>query len=132
MLTENQIKLICEEIQSYPYVKSILVTGSYIYGTPSEASDLDIRMIVDDKKFEKAHWDDLWRFNVRIEAFYNTVDSIEFYMEQARKGMSLPKIIHFWANGKIVYDPEGRARKLQESAKNIWRQGNYTYSPIDK
>ncbi|MCX6731152.1 MAG: nucleotidyltransferase domain-containing protein [Candidatus Roizmanbacteria bacterium] len=132
MLTENQINVICKEIQTYPYVKAILVTGSYIYGSPNETSDLDIRMIVDDKKFEKAHWDDLWRFNVRIEAFYNTVESIELYMDQAKKGVVLPKIIHFWANGKIIYDPEGFAKKLQESAKNIWRQGNYKYSPIIK
>ena len=125
MLTQKQIQNICEEIKKDPYVVAILLTGSYVYGTPSEKSDLDIRMIVKEKEYERAHWDDLMRFGVRIEAFYNTIETIEDYMEKARKKEGPPNVIHFWAHGKIVFDPQNEAKKLQEKARELWKLGSY-------
>jgi len=125
MLTKKQIQSVYKEIQKNPHVVAILVTGSYVYGTPNEKSDLDIRMIVDDKKYEKAHWDDVFLFNVRIEAFYNTVETVESFIEKAQKKEMPPNIVHFWANGKIVYDPQGVAKKLKAKAKEIWESGPY-------
>jgi predicted nucleotidyltransferase len=120
MLKKSEIKTIYQEIQIDPCVLAILITGSYVYGTPNEKSDLDIRMIVNDKSCERAHWDDLWKYGVRIEAFYNTVETIEKFMEQARKKEMPHNVIHFWANGEIVYDPHKLASKLQKKAKKIW------------
>ena len=124
MLSNQQIHEIYEEIQKDSNTKAILVTGSYIYGKPTDKSDLDIRMIVLDKKFSKAEWEK-YKFGVRIESLYNTPEQIKEYFEQARKQTIPPNIIHFWANGKIVYDPMGIAKKLQEDAKKLWELGPY-------
>ena len=48
MLTKQQIQQICEEMQKDTQVQGILLTGSYVYGTPHEHSDLDIRAVTND------------------------------------------------------------------------------------
>lgn len=123
MLTKKQVKSICDEIKQEPGVIALLLTGSYIYGNPTNESDLDVRIIVSDKKYEKVHRDDMHRFDVRIEAFYNTVKTIEDFMEKARKKEIPRYIVHFWSNGKIVFDNDEIAKKLQKKARDIWKLG---------
>lgn len=123
MLTQKQINIICEEIKKDKRVQSIMLTGSYVYGKPNDNSDLDIRMITSDGS-SWAEWDS-WKFGVRIEAFYNTPDIVRNYFEAARKKIDSPSVIHFWANGKIVYDPNGIAAQLQDEAKKLWKLGPY-------
>lgn len=123
MLTRDQINEIVNEVSEKPFVSGILLTGSYVYGKPNEKSDLDIRIItndgsnIDDRNSEK--------FEVRIEAFYNSSEQIRKYFQDAIETGDEPSV-HFWANGKIVYDPEGIVLELQNEAKEIWEKGPKT------
>ena len=120
MLSEDQINEILKEVSEKPFVSGILLTGSYVYGNPNEESDLDIRIItndgsnIDDRNSEK--------FGVRIEAFYNSPEQIRNYFQDAIESGDEPSV-HFWANGKITYDPEGIVLELQNEAKRIWEKG---------
>jgi predicted nucleotidyltransferase len=126
MLTNTQIQSICDEVKQEPGVIAILLAGSYVYGRrPTDESDLDLRVIVSETKYEKAHWDDMYRFGVSIEAFYNTIATIENLMEQARKKEIPRNVVHFWANGKIVFDSDEVVQKLQAKARTIWKLGPY-------
>ncbi|HKF37558.1 MAG TPA: nucleotidyltransferase domain-containing protein [Ktedonobacteraceae bacterium] len=48
MLTEQQIQQICEEIRQDTRVQGVLRTGSYVYGTPHQDSDLDLHIVTND------------------------------------------------------------------------------------
>lgn len=120
MLSENQIQTIIDEIKTDPRIDGILITGSYIYGTPHDESDLDVRCITNDG----SDWGEMdrIRFNTRIEVFFNPPDKVRKYMEES-KNDGHGDCIHFWANGKIVYDPTGRTRQLQKEAQQLWLEG---------
>lgn len=122
MLTKSQIENIVEKIKKEKRVDAILLTGSYVYGHPTEASDLDIRMVTNDGS-QKAHWNDLYKFGVRIEAFYNTPTFIRTLFDKSHEQLLPPHVIHFWAHGKLVYDKTGIGKALQEEAKKLWQQG---------
>lgn len=64
VLTSIQIENICAEIKEDRRIKGILLTGSYIYGTPNDTSDLDVRCVTSDG----SDWADMerMRFGVRI------------------------------------------------------------------
>ncbi|MBP9762327.1 nucleotidyltransferase domain-containing protein [Patescibacteria group bacterium] len=120
MLSQEQIQEIIDEIKRDRRIDGILITGSYIYGTPHDQSDLDVRCITNDG----SDWGELdrLRFGTRIEVFFNPPDKVRLYMQESKKG-GHGDCIHFWANGKIVYDPNGIVRLLQKEAQDLWREG---------
>lgn len=120
MLSQEQIQHIIDEIKLDPRIDGILITGSYIYGTPHDQSDLDVRCITNDG----SDWGELdrMRFGTRIEVFFNPPDKVRWYMQESKRG-GHGDCIHFWANGKIVHDPNGTVRKLQEEAQKLWQEG---------
>ena len=119
MLSQPQIDSIIEEIKQVKGVQGILLTGSYIYGKPTDESDLDIRMVTTD--FSKDDRNCI-RFSTRIEAFYNTPNEVRNYFHIAWETGDEP-VINFWRRGKIVYDPNGVVTLLQKEAEKLWNQG---------
>ena len=119
MLTESQISSIIEEVKAMENIQGILLTGSYVYGKPTNESDLDIRIIT--VNFSK---DDrnCMKFNTRIEAFYNTPEEVRKYFKQAWKTGDEP-VVNFWKRGNIVYDPNGIVLQLQKEAIDLWGKG---------
>lgn len=123
MLTQSQIDEIVSEVSKKPFVNGILLTGSYIYGKPTDESDLDMRIVTNDgSNIDDRNWE---KFGTRIEAFYNSSEQIRKYFQDAVETADEPSV-HFWANGKIVYDPEGIVQELQDEAKEIWKNGPKT------
>jgi predicted nucleotidyltransferase len=125
MLTQDQIDKIIDELKQEPGVIGILLTGSYVYGTPNEASDLDVRCLVLDgySKAEKREC-----FGVEVELYYNTPEKVRFYLklgEDEGHGAA----IHFWAHGKIVCDPQGIATQIQKEACEWWKRGRADGKP---
>lgn len=120
ILSEEQINQIVDEIKEDERVVGILLTGSYVYGEPNEKSDLDVRCITDDE----SNWAEIerMRFGTRIEVFFNPPSVVMGYMDASRhEGHG--DCIHFWAHGKIVFDPNGAVKKLQDEAMRLWKDG---------
>lgn len=123
MLSNNQIQEILEEIKLDPRVRAILLTGSYVYGHPTDESDLDVRVVTD----PGTEWMEKYRirFEHNIELFCNPAEKIRGYFDiNRREGKA--HAIHFWTYGKIVYDPTGIAKELQNEAAQLLKLGPYT------
>ena len=123
VLTANQVEDILEEIKEDQRIQGILLTGSYVYGQPNDKSDLDVRCVTNDG----SNWTE-WkrmRFGVVIETFFNPPDRVREFMRSGwEEGDS--SCIHFWANGKIIFDPNGIMKELQEEARQLWKKGSNT------
>ncbi len=119
MLTQSQINTIIAEIKEIKEVQGILLTGSYVYGKPTDKSDLDIRMITTNFSKDDRNW---VKFSTRIEAFYNTPDEVKKYFRIAWETGDEP-VVDFWKKGKIVYDPNGIVMQLQNEANALWEKG---------
>ena len=48
MLTDQQIEEILEELKQDERVQAVLLTSSYVYGNPTNESDLDVRVVTKD------------------------------------------------------------------------------------
>jgi len=121
MLTNQQIEKILEELKKDERIQAILLTGSYVYGHPTDASDLDVRAITKDR----ANWEERYRmrFGYKVELFCNPPDVIREYFEMSRKE-NKPHALHFWTHGKIVHDPSGIAAQLKKEAAELLALGH--------
>ena len=52
---EKTLNTIIDEFSEYDFVKEIWIFGSYVYGTPSDNSDLDICVVVDKYDIKIGH-----------------------------------------------------------------------------
>jgi hypothetical protein len=120
MLTQDQIIAIVDEVRRDSRVQAILLAGSYVYGSPTDESDLDVRCVTADGS-DWAEFDRR-RFNTRIEIFFNPPHKIRDYFEQCR-ARNEPDCLHFWANGTLVYDSNGIGRALQKEARELLTKG---------
>ncbi len=131
MLTREQIYQIIEELKKDERVQGILLTGSYVYGTPHEKSDLDVRVVTKGS----ANWveTESIKFGTKLEAYFNPPEVIRNYFE-IKRNTGDPCTIHGWSNGEIVYDPSGIVAELQQEARLLWKAGpvNGTWIPREK
>ena len=124
MLTEQQIQQICEEIQQDAQVQGILLTSSYVYGTPHQDSDLDLHIVTNDG----TNWrrDKQSRpFGTQADFHYGPPEAVRDAFAKSRQTGD-PPIVFGWAYGVIVYDPTGIVAQLQQEAREIWQAGPYT------
>jgi predicted nucleotidyltransferase len=120
MLSQQQIDIIIQELVAKPNVQGVLLTGSYVYGHPTEESDLDVRIITSDgSDLDDRKW---MKFGTRIEAFYNSPERVREYFSYAIDSGD-EAVINFWRKGKIVYDPNGVVSELIKEAAEIWEKG---------
>lgn len=122
MLTEKEIGAIIKELEEDNRVQAILLTGSYVYGKPSDSSDLDVRVVTKNGE----NWVERYRmrFDHKVELFCNPPKVIREYFDMNRQE-GKPAALHFWTNGKIVYDPNGIAQILKKEAKELLELGPY-------
>ncbi|MDP3965027.1 MAG: nucleotidyltransferase domain-containing protein [bacterium] len=125
MLTNKQIEQIVDEIKKDGRIQAILLCGSYVYGHPTEESDLDVRAVTMGSN-NWQEWDRI-RFGHKVELFCNPAEVILGYFEMGRRD-SKPDALHFWTHGKIVYDPNGIAKQLQQEAGRLLNLGPYSGS----
>lgn len=121
VLTENQLSTLLEELRSNSKVCGILLTGSYAYGKPNDQSDIDVVCITNDGS-DFAEFERMF-FGVPANIFYNTPENARHKYMQESIDEGHGDSVHFWANGKIVYDPTGVVERLQEEARKIWKEG---------
>lgn len=122
MLTKQQIKEILEELKQDERVQAVLLTGSYVYGNPTDESDLDVRVVTKNG----ANWVEKYRmrFGHKVELFCNPPEVIRNYFDINRKE-NKPNALHFWTHGKIVYDPSRIAQQLKNEATKLLELGPY-------
>jgi len=122
MLTKQQIDSIIEELQQDGRVVAILITGSYVYGTPTDDSDFDVRVVTrpGDGWAEKYRM----RFEHKVELFCNPPDAIRGYFDMNRRE-NKAHALHFWTHGMIVWDPTGIAAQLKDEARGLLELGPY-------
>lgn len=120
ILTKDQLNSFLSTLEEKSDVIGVLLTGSYAYGKPNDTSDIDIVCTIEGGE-DYAEFDRMVH-DVPANIFYNVPETIyDKYWKQAIKeghGDS----VHFWANGKIVYDPKGIVAKLQQEARRLWKQ----------
>ena len=117
MLTKQHIQQICEEIQQDTRVQGILLTGSYVYGTPHERSDLDIHVVTNDD----TNWRDRQSrpFGTQADFHYYPPEVVrDAFVKRRQTGD--PAHVHAWAYGMIIFDPSGIVAQLQQEAREIW------------
>ena len=120
MLNQEQIDEVCCEVASRKNVTGILLCGSYIYGQPTNASDLDIRAITNDGSNSDER--ETLRFGTRIELFTNSPERMRRYFEECLV-TGISHAVHFWANGQIISDMNGILAKLQSEARELYKRG---------
>lgn len=125
MLTDQQIEEILGELTQDERVQAVLLTGSYVYGNPTDESDLDVRVVTKDG----ANWAEKYRmrFGHKVELFCNPPEVIRNYFDINRKE-NRPHALHFWTYGKIVYDPTCIAKQLKDEATKLLELGPYDCS----
>jgi len=120
MLTKEQSDIICTALAANKSTDGILLCGSYAYGQPTDASDLDLRVITNDgSNFDGRG---LRLFNTDIELFVNSPERVRGYFEEC-VATGIPHAVHFWAHGTIILDRTGITTQLQQEARELWHRG---------
>ena len=104
----------------------ILVCGSYITGSPTTHSDLDVHIILDDNADFRERGNKIID-GLLIEYFANPPKQILQYFEEDIRDRSLMSQTQF-ATGKILLDKQGKVRGLKQKAKDMIANF-YTTSP---
>ena len=120
MLTTDQIDFICNAFAANQNTAGILLCGSYVYGKPTETSDLDIRIVTNDgSEFDGRG---LRMFDTAIELRAKPPDRIRRHFVICLATAN-PCAIHYWAHGKIILDRTGVLSELQKEAQELWKRG---------
>jgi predicted nucleotidyltransferase len=101
-------------------VVGALVCGSYVTGRPTENSDIDIHIILDDSCTWRQKGNEIVD-GFLIEYFVNPPHQIKKYFESDYQNN---KIIdaHMFVTGKILFDRTGDVKKLAEEAKRYMKK----------
>ncbi|MDO8556416.1 MAG: nucleotidyltransferase domain-containing protein [Nanoarchaeota archaeon] len=101
-------------------VVGVLVCGSYVTGSPSEHSDIDVHIILADtvKWRERG---DVFVNGYLVEYFANPFRSIKGYFEEDFKEGSYQAPIMF-VTGRVLLDKNGVVRKLQKLARTYLKK----------
>ncbi|AZK47513.1 hypothetical protein [Paenibacillus lentus] len=100
----------------------ILVCGSYITGSPSKRSDIDVHIILSDN----CDWRERGNLYVNgylIEYFINPPKQIRSYFKEDFKDRSTMSMVQF-LSGIIFLDKEGIVHELVEEARS-WKDKEY-------
>lgn len=91
----------------------ILLVGSLAYGVPRPHSDVDLFIVI------RASWRQRRAFlvnGVEVEMFINPVHQVRAEFQDT----DAPATIAMFAQGRILYDPEGVIGQLAQEAQHIW------------
>lgn len=121
ILSDVQLHEVLDEIKQDPRVQGILLAGSYAYGVPNEQSDVDILCVTNDGS-DWAEFDRM-RYGVPLNVFFNSPELIRHKYMQTSIDEGHGDCVHFWAHGKIIFDPNGEVATLQREAQRLWKEG---------
>ncbi len=96
-------------------VIGIVLTGSYIHGTLSANSDLDI-MVILDKNCNYRERGNTWIDGIEVEYFMNPPQQIRSYFQKEKNS---PHTAHMLAHGQIVYEKTEEIQHLVSEAKTL-------------
>lgn len=113
---QEAINTFCEPLIHDPNVVGIVITGSYIHGTPDKNSDLDIFIIWEKADFRKRG--NTWIHGVEVEYFFNPIQQIRWYFEEEAKKKG-PHTAHLLANGWVYFQRGDHLQPLLDQANNI-------------
>jgi predicted nucleotidyltransferase len=114
---EEAVNLFLTEWKKKKEVMGALVCGSYVTGSPSEHSDIDLHIVLSNK----TKWRERGNKFVNgflIEYFANPPKQIKKYFDGDYKDNSYQAPIMF-ITGKILFDKEGEVAKLKRIAQGI-------------
>ena len=112
-------------IDSFEYIDDvvgILVCGSYITGSPTKHSDLDVHLLLNDKVKYRVRGNKIVD-GLLIEYFANPKSQIKKYFKEDYKNVRPMSHTQF-ITGKIIMDKTGDLKKLKEEAKKMLKK-NY-------
>lgn len=91
---------------------AILVTGTIVRGNPSSTSDLDMWVLWNDPRRQRAQ---KWFNGVPAEIFVNPPSRVQRYFDDERVG-GKPITAHMVSTGFVVYDGDPVLREIREQA----------------
>lgn len=108
-------------------VTGIILTGSRIMGTASDASDIDIHVILNNKVDYRERGNQVIN-GFMVEYFANPVSQLKAYMndEHLLNKRTAARMI---ATGKVVYDKNGTVKRLVDHAKKMMKKA---FKPVPK
>lgn len=96
-------------------VQAAIVTGSYVLGTATPSSDIDVQIVLADSVTWRERGNEIVD-GILFEYFANPPKSIRgYFMEDFKNGRRAAA--RMFATGKIVFDKTGIGKTLQEEGK---------------
>ena len=126
MKWEEKLNIFLESFEHKNDVIGILVCGSYITGTTSTHSDLDVHIILEDTVDYRERGNKIID-GLLIEYFSNPANQIRKYFEEDYKELRPMSQTQF-VTGKIILDKTGVVEQLKEEAKAMMDKN---FSDID-
>lgn len=102
------------------FVVGAVACGSFVYGTATSTSDIDVHIITD-KSLDWRERGNLVVDGFLIEYFVNPVQQIRAYFVDERKNHH-PSTAHMFMLGKILFDKTGIVKQLVEEAKSAYKE----------
>jgi predicted nucleotidyltransferase len=96
------------------FVEGILVSGSYVNGTLSNTSDIDLFMVI-----KESNWKEKgikYFNNIEVEYFLQPYSQVIQYFDREEYSLKATTL-NIFNDGKIIYDPNGKIKKLISLAK---------------
>src|SRR5690554_3779093 len=119
---EKAIKIFLAEWKDKTDITAALVCGSFITGSPSNRSDIDIHIILSDKVTWRERGNKYIN-GMLVEYFANPPRQIRKYFEEDHDDNSTMSMVQF-ITGKEVFDKSGVIKQLKEEAM-VWKDKSY-------
>lgn len=126
MKWEEKLNKFIDNFEYIDDVIGILVCGSYITGSPSKHSDLDVHLILDDKVDYRQRGNKIVD-GLLIEYFANPKRQIRKYFKDDYNNIRPMSQTQF-VTGKIMLDKTGEVKELKEEAKAMLKK---SYTDLD-
>lgn len=104
-----------------------IICGSYVTWNPSEQSDIDLHILLDDSVDRRERWN-TYVGDFLIEYFMNPIRQHYRYAEEDYEQRRIVNA-HMFATWKIVFDKTGELQKLIDDMKEYTKK---TYDPMNK
>jgi len=110
-----------DEFKKKHKIIGAIVCGSFVTGTPTKHSDIDVQLILPDNATYRERGNKIIN-GFLIEYYLNSKDQITKYFESDYNRSQL--ISHnMFLTGKILFDDESKIKELQKEAKKYFTKG---------
>ena len=113
---DNALSEALDHFKNKKNVLGILVGGSYVNGTLSKNSDIDLFIVTENVKWREKG---VKFFNgVEVEYFLQPYNQVLKYFEMESESLKRTTVSLF-SSGKILFDPQNKVKELVQFAKKI-------------